>query len=118
MIVEKDTVSQGAARATHYALGLRTDEGATFDATLASTEAEDLWNRVQAGDRVIVQTYSGQPALVGDGTRTVQTEQNPVWQAANNGLAVAASGGVFAVEVVAAAILALWWRRSRTLSVS
>src|ERR1700681_249723 len=76
IVVEKDTLSRGSTGATHYALGLRSESGAESLVTLEGDNAANLWNAIQAGDRVLIQTMRGQVTLVGDGTRTVRTDQN------------------------------------------
>src|SRR5476651_2012612 len=62
MVTEKDTLSQGVGGLTRYVIGLRTDAGGEYLPTLGGADAAALWNSVQAGDRVLVQTYQGHAA--------------------------------------------------------
>ncbi len=112
MVTEKDTISTGPAGITRYALGVRTDGGAEFSATLAGDRAVDLFNAMQPGDRVVVQTLRGQVVLVGDGTRTVPTDTNPDTPARNNAVALWITGVLCVLEVLALAIFAALRRRS------
>ncbi|HKW45555.1 MAG TPA: hypothetical protein VJN22_07845 [Candidatus Eremiobacteraceae bacterium] len=114
MVSEKDTVSQGIASVTHYALGLRTDAGAEFVATLDGADAESLWSSTQPGDRVAIQTFDGRVALVGDGARTVRTSSNPESAARSNALGLWIAGVICALEVLSVWIIIAWRRTIST----
>ena len=111
IVTEKDTLSQGIGL-TRYALGLRSDAGKEYLATLDDVAAADLWNSIHAGDRVIVQTYAGRVALVGDGARTVRTDSNPSSVARHDRIGIWVTGGMFALEVFAIGMVAAWRRRA------
>ena len=112
MVTEKDTLSQGVGGLTRYVLGLRTDAGAEFLPTLDGASAAAFWNSVQAGDRVLVQTFHGHAALVGDGTLTVTTDENPSAAARTNATDLWVAGGLSALELIAVGMFAIWRRRS------
>ena len=112
MVTEKDTVSTGPAGVTRFVFGLRTDGGAESIATLAGNLAADLWNSKQPGDRVVVQTVAGRVALVGDGSRTVPTDDNPESAARDNAFALWITGVLCALEVLALAIVSTQRKRS------
>ncbi|HEY5093929.1 MAG TPA: hypothetical protein VII69_02300 [Candidatus Eremiobacteraceae bacterium] len=116
MVTEKDTISQGVAGLTRYVLGLRTDAGAEYLATLDGDAAAALWNSAQAGDRVLIQTFRGRAVLVGDGTRTVPTDANPSSAAQNSAVDLWISSGLSALELLAVGMFAIWRRRSAASS--
>jgi hypothetical protein len=111
MVTEKDTLTRGTGQ-THYALGLRSDAGAEYLATLDGDSAADLWNSTQAGNRVLIQTFRGQVALVGDGTRTVGTVSNPSSAARSNWLSMLVAGGMCVLELLAAGLLVALRKRA------
>lgn len=112
MVTEKDTLSQGVAGLTRYVVGLRTDAGAEYLPTLDGASAAAFWNSVQAGDRVLIQTFHGHAALVGDGTLTVPTDSNPSAAARTNATDLWVAGSMSALELIAVGMLAIWRRRS------
>jgi hypothetical protein len=112
IVGEKDTVSGGSIGATHYALGLRSDSGAASVITLEGGNAADLWNAIQPGDRVLIQTMRGQTTLVGDGTRTVLTDENPAAIARSNALGMEIAGSMCVLELIAVGIFVALRRRS------
>lgn len=99
MVTEKDTTSQGLSGAPHYALGLRSDAGVESIAKLEDYDAPKLWNAVQTGDRVLIQTLHGGVALVGDGTRTVRTVANPRSAARDNATGIWIAGALCVLEL-------------------
>jgi hypothetical protein len=111
IVAEKDALSQGLGPA-HYALGLRSDAGVEYRATLEGDAAAGVWNSVQNGDRVLIQTYRGRVALVGDGAETVRTASNPFSAAQSNRLGVNIAGGMVGFEILALALFAAWRRRA------
>lgn len=104
IVAEKDTVSGGATGPTHFALGLRTDAGIAAVVTLEGDNAQDLWNAVQAGDRVLIQTLHGRVTLVGNGIRTVPTDSNPETSAQSNALGLWIAGTLCGLELIASGI--------------
>jgi hypothetical protein len=113
IVAEKDTVSGGSIGATHYALGLRSDSGIGSVVTLDGDNAADLWNAVQSGDRVVIQTMHGQVTLVGNGIRTVRTESNPTAVARSNALGLWIAGSMCVLELLAVGLFVALRRRTR-----
>jgi hypothetical protein len=118
MVTEKDTISQGLASVTRYALGLRSDAGAESVATLDDGDAQSLWSSTQPGDRVVLQTLNGRVDLVGDGTRTVRTDSNPLAVAQANALGMWIAGGICALELVAVGLFISWRRTASSVGQS
>jgi hypothetical protein len=112
IVLEKDTFSGGSIGATHYALGLRSDSGNASVVTLEGDNAVDLWNAIQSGDRVVIQTLRSQITLVGDGTRTVRTESNPTALARSSALGLWIAGCMCVLEILAVGIFVALRRRS------
>jgi hypothetical protein len=112
IVAEKDSLSGGSIGATHFVLGLRSDAGIGSVVTLDGNNAADLWNAIQPGDRVLVQTMRGQVTLVGDGTRTVRTQANPTAAAASNALGLWIALILCVLEGIAVGIIVALRRRS------
>ncbi len=111
IVAEKDTLSSGSIGTTHYALGLRSDSGNDSVVTLDGGKAQELWDGIQGGDRVLIQTLRGQVTLVGDGYRTVPTDSNPSVQSQGNALGLMIAGGMCMLELVAFGIFIALRRR-------
>ena len=114
IVAEKDTLSGGPTGPTHFALGLRSDSGNESVVTLEGGKAQEFWNAIQGGDRVLIQTQSGLVMLVGDGTRTVPTGSNPDVHARSNALGLRLSGSMCALEFIAIGIFVALRRRGAT----
>jgi hypothetical protein len=114
IVAEKDTLSGGATGAAHYALGLRSDSGNDSVVTLDGGKAQEFWNEVQGGDRVLIQTLRGQVTLVGDGYRTVPTGSTPAVQSQSNALGLWLAGSMCALEFIALGIFVALRRRGAT----
>jgi hypothetical protein len=114
IVAEKDTLSSGSIGTTHYALGLRSDSGDESVVTLEGAKAQELWNSVHGGDRVLIQTLHGQVTLVGDGTRTVPTDSSPAFLARSNALGLWIAGSMCVLEIIALGIFAALRRRGAT----
>ena len=112
IVAEKDTVSGGSIGATHYALGIRSDSGVASVVTLEGGNAADLWNAIQPGDRVLIQTMRGEITLVGDGSRTVLSDANPAAVARSNTLGMEIAGSMCVLELIAGGIFVALRRRS------
>jgi hypothetical protein len=112
IVAEKDTLSGGTIGATHYVLGLRSDSGNDFVVTLDGDNAANLWNAIQSGDRVLIQTMRGQVILVGDGTHTVPTDSNPTTAAQSNAVGLEIAGIMCVLEIFAGSIFVVSRRRS------
>jgi hypothetical protein len=111
IVAEKDTLSGGTLGATHYVLGLRSDLGDDFVVTLDGDNAANLWNAIQSGDRVLIQTMLGHVTLVGDGTRTVRTDSNPATAAQTNAVGLEIAGTMCVLEIFAGGIFVALRRR-------
>jgi hypothetical protein len=111
IVAEKEALSQGFGPA-RYTLALRSDGGVDYRATLEDDAAAGVWTAVQTGDRVLLQTFRGRAALVGNGAHTVRTASNPLLAVESNRLGVIIAGGIVGLEILAIGLFAAWRKRA------